>query len=78
MSSPQESINRHRVARRTADAIIVAHADVGATMPASVAAGLMDERAWEIAAGQKPSAVTKALVVELLREHERSLAGVSS
>jgi hypothetical protein len=78
MTSPQESINRHRVARRTADAIIVAHADVGATMPVSEVAGLMNNAAWGIAAGQPTSAATRALTIELLREHERSVAGVSS
>jgi hypothetical protein len=78
MTSPQESINRHRVARRTADAIIVAHADVGATMPASEVTAFMDDAAWLSAAGQPTSAATRALVCELLKEHERSRAGVSS
>lgn len=75
MTSPAETVNRYRKARRTADAIIAAHTDMGATVPVTVVAEHMDEAAWQEAAGGPSSAATRALVRELLSEHERAVVG---
>lgn len=79
MTSVAECLNRYRKARRTANAIIAAHSAVGwAADDLMAAASRMNDRGWEIAAQGPISEATRALVLELLREHEASIAGVTT
>lgn len=67
--SAAECVNRYRAARRAADLILTAHSDVAYERPASVIVADFGDAEWRLAAGRVPSEATKALIVELLREH---------